>query len=177
MHAIEWIQQHGRFRRRISADSLRRHLNRAKLRCTWCDSPVRPPRRRWCSDACVNEFYIRCAGRYVRIIEARDQGVCSICGLDTLNLKARYTRVRDKCFGRTVSGRKYRSHSGVLARLKRYAKQHGIGPDSPYQIDHIIPVIEGGGLCGPENLRTLCIPCHKLETKQLTHRLSRKKQV
>jgi 5-methylcytosine-specific restriction protein A len=39
--------------------------------------------------------------------------------------------------------------------------------DSPYDIDHIVPVSEGGGCCGLSNLRTLCKPCHKGETKKL----------
>ena len=29
-----------------------------------------------------------------------------------------------------------------------------------WQADHIIPVAEGGGLCGLENMRTLCTFCH-----------------
>ena len=33
------------------------------------------------------------------------------------------------------------------------------------QIDHIIPVHAGGGLCWLSNLRPLCIPCHKEKTK------------
>ena len=34
------------------------------------------------------------------------------------------------------------------------------------QVDHIIPVILGG-TGDLENLRTLCVPCHKAETKRL----------
>ena len=30
-----------------------------------------------------------------------------------------------------------------------------------WDADHIIPVKNGGGCCGLDNLRTLCIPCHK----------------
>ena len=32
--------------------------------------------------------------------------------------------------------------------------------------DHIIPVKNGGGNCGLDNLRTLCIKCHKKVTKE-----------
>ena len=35
-----------------------------------------------------------------------------------------------------------------------------------WQADHIVPVYRGGGLCGLENLRTLCTPCHQDVTKQ-----------
>ena len=34
-----------------------------------------------------------------------------------------------------------------------------------WQADHIIPVYRGGGLCGLENLRTLCTPCHQDVTR------------
>lgn len=39
-----------------------------------------------------------------------------------------------------------------------------------WDMDHINPVIRGGGSCGLENLRTLCIPCHKRMTRELARR-------
>jgi hypothetical protein len=33
-----------------------------------------------------------------------------------------------------------------------------------WDADHIIPVKDGGGICGLDNLRTLCISCHKIIT-------------
>lgn len=39
-----------------------------------------------------------------------------------------------------------------------------------WDVDHIIPVIEGGGQCGLDSLRTLCHPCHKAVTRELAHR-------
>lgn len=41
-----------------------------------------------------------------------------------------------------------------------------------YEVDHIIPVVEGGDN-EPENLRVLCIFCHKEETAKLKRRLSK----
>ena len=38
------------------------------------------------------------------------------------------------------------------------------------EIDHIIPVVEGGGCCGLDNLRTLCTQCHREETNKLMQR-------
>lgn len=40
-----------------------------------------------------------------------------------------------------------------------------------WQADHIVPVAEGGGSCGMQNLRTLCLPCHHQETRALMRRL------
>ena len=39
-----------------------------------------------------------------------------------------------------------------------------------WQADHIVPVIEGGGSCGLEGIRTLCTTCHRRETKALAAR-------
>ena len=35
-----------------------------------------------------------------------------------------------------------------------------------WDADHIHQVAAGGGECGLDNLRTLCLPCHKRVTKQ-----------
>jgi ethanolamine utilization cobalamin adenosyltransferase len=40
-----------------------------------------------------------------------------------------------------------------------------------WQADHIVPVAQGGGDAGLDNLRTLCTPCHLIETQHLTNRL------
>lgn len=39
-----------------------------------------------------------------------------------------------------------------------------------WEVDHILPLIEGGKLCDPANLRTLCSACHKIETAALAKR-------
>lgn len=68
----------------------------------------------------------------------------------------------------------YREQTKEFARMEKT-----IGPNksawtsgrsSGWDADHIIPVIEGGGLCGLENYRTLCHPCHKKETAALAAR-------
>lgn len=64
------------------------------------------------------------------------------------------------------------------ARLKSFASElirrgfDGIGfkgfvSRSLWDADHIVPVVKGGGGCGLENYRTLCVPCHKDVTRQL----------
>jgi hypothetical protein len=45
-----------------------------------------------------------------------------------------------------------------------------------WEADHIVPVIEGGGECGLENLRTVCLRCHKDATKKLAARRARAKR-
>jgi 5-methylcytosine-specific restriction endonuclease McrA len=46
---------------------------------------------------------------------------------------------------------------------------------SLWAADHIVPVVEGGGECGLENMRTLCIWCHQKVTAELKIRLGQKK--
>jgi hypothetical protein len=45
-----------------------------------------------------------------------------------------------------------------------------------WEMDHVLPVIEGGGECGMDGLRTCCLPCHKLETAALARRRAAKKR-
>lgn len=61
---------------------------------------------------------------------------------------------------------------------RKFAKSLGMPykRDTWWDADHIIPVIEGGGQCGLENYRTLCVPCHKKVTKDLARRLALKRK-
>jgi 5-methylcytosine-specific restriction endonuclease McrA len=36
-----------------------------------------------------------------------------------------------------------------------------------WEMDHVVPVVKGGGGCGLDNLRTLCWACHRAETARL----------
>lgn len=44
-------------------------------------------------------------------------------------------------------------------------------------MDHVIPVAEGGGLCGLDGYRTLCAPCHGKESGKLRKRLNERKKI
>ncbi len=50
------------------------------------------------------------------------------------------------------------------------------GRSTAWDADHIVPVVEGGGLCGLENYRTLCHPCHKRVTAELAARRAKNKR-
>lgn len=169
MHATEWIQEHGRYLRTLSATRLRDSLARQDGECTWCAKQVPKGRRSWCSQECVKDFNFRCGAQISLTIENRDHGICALCGLDTIAIKRRIEKMRSRCRCYGTKSEKHRPHS--WARVQRLMRIHQwVG--QPYEIDHIVPVVEGGGLCGPENYRTLCIPCHKQETKKLAKRLA-----
>lgn len=44
-----------------------------------------------------------------------------------------------------------------------------------WDADHIVPVIEGGGECDLNNIRTLCLICHRRATARLRQRIRQAK--
>lgn len=161
--------------------------------CRWCGKQVKPPRRCWCSDVCADEMTVRSSPSIARNrVFHRDHGVCSKCGLDTEASRRRQSslfhsiRWAGGCFADfyAIFGvcRRYRWEPG--GNTRRYAgdprsrrtiacRCPACRPTIPitWEADHIIPVAEGGGCCGLENLRTLCRDCHEAETAALRRRL------
>lgn len=122
--------------------------------CRWCKGDVHPPRRTFCSKSCVHEHLLRANNKYMRNqVYARDKGVCSMCSVDC-KLVAKQVQLH---------GRVARDKYGISAHRRCWKTKLGGGL---WDVDHIVPVFEGGGQCGLENLQTLCIPCHKRKTQQ-----------
>lgn len=101
---------------------------------------------------------------YVRICCAkRDHGVCAVCGLDTHALERELA---------------------ALPRDERILREREAGMPSSiwgachyWEADHIIPVQEGGGECGLEGYRTLCVPCHHARTAEHRAEQARKRKI
>ncbi|KAA6460443.1 HNH endonuclease [Acidobacteria bacterium AB60] len=124
--------------------------------CRWCSLEVPKGRYTFCSEDCVHEWKLRTQPGYVREqVFKRDKGFCSSCRLDTL---AEARRLR---YSRGAARRALLEHWG----LKAYTRK------SLWDADHIIPVIEGGGQCDLNNLRTLCLLCHRAATLELRRRI------
>ena len=152
--------------------------------CRGCAAPVPKGRRTFCSDGCVDEWKIRTSGAAAAAATfKRDHGVCAACGTDTLWLSEAIRHLarvdRPLAFGIVrAMGYVPRSTIRFLAEQRRRQEREGrnIGvqweplPTSWWEADHIVPVVEGGGQCGLDNLRTLCVPCHRAETKALATR-------
>ena len=128
--------------------------------CRWCQLEILARRRRtFCSDYCVHQHRLRTDPGYLRDqVLARDRGVCSTCAADTLAIYAALKRSRG---------------SARVAGLSLYGLRTIDARRSLWDADHILPVAEGGGQCDLENLRTLCLPCHREATADLRRRLSR----
>jgi 5-methylcytosine-specific restriction enzyme A len=123
-----------------------------------------------CSPKCSEEWRCRTSPSYMRIrLFQRDMGICSACGLDTEALRKEYKALPNGAPG-WYEWSSYRSPERE-AFLKRNGIPHGRVVTDWWDADHIIPVIEGGGECDLSNLRTLCIPCHRKETRELHARI------
>jgi 5-methylcytosine-specific restriction protein A len=156
--------------------------------CRWCHGPTAPPRRTFCSEECVHEWLIRRDPGYVRQeVFKRDKGVCAVCGLDTVVALTTVLRLRDEAqkqvlwSGEWATARTW--HEEVVRLHNRLLESHGLRPDPPWNrtaslwdADHIVPVVEGGGTCGLDGYRTLCVWCHRQETAKLATRRARERR-
>ena len=123
--------------------------------CRWCNLEVPKGRVTFCSAWCVEEWRVRSDPGYIRekVLE-RDRGVCAGCGIDCLHAERELKRLRG------------------VARLKAFL-DWGLRAGSRkslWDADHIVPVVEGGGECDLENIRTLCLKCHRAVTAELRKR-------
>ena len=142
-----------------------------------CGKEVEPPRRSWCGEACIEDWQVRNNPAHARArVEQRDHGICAACGRDCLALEARIQKRLSGAYEAARDGRlRAVRWSRFLVRLHtRMADTFHVG--SLWDMDHIVPVVEGGGACGLDNLRTLCSPCHKRETRALAARRARQRR-
>lgn len=144
--------------------------------CRQCGAECPVGRRTFCSSGCVAEWRLRTDPGYLRSrVHSRDKGVCAACGFDADKLERIITAAT--CHYRDDQQR---------AGHREYWQVHG-GPRSvvmgalglrhhghTWEADHVVPVIEGGGECGLDNMRTLCLWCHRSETKALRRRLAQR---
>jgi 5-methylcytosine-specific restriction enzyme A len=130
--------------------------------CRYCHGSVKPPKRTFCSKECVHEHRLRSDGTYLRaMVFKRDQGICAICGIDC------------KETARELLALAQNDEEKKNQLLKRYNinKTRKITPNKNggglWDADHCVPVHQGGGCHfgnGLDNMRTLCISCHKIIT-------------
>lgn len=124
--------------------------------CRWCSLEVPHGRFTFCSEYCVHEWKLRTQPGYVRqqVLE-RDGGICAVCATDTIAAarQIRYSRGRRRAA--------LLAEWGLKTRTRR----------SLWDADHILPVAEGGGECDLDNIRTLCLRCHRQATLALRERL------
>jgi 5-methylcytosine-specific restriction enzyme A len=125
--------------------------------CRWCSLEVPRGRFTFCSEFCVHEWKLRSQPAYLREhVFLRDRGICAECGIDSI------AAARKLRYSRGASRQALLAHWGLKHRTRR----------TLWDADHILPVAEGGGECDLDNLRTLCLRCHRTAT-QLLHKRRR----
>lgn len=114
-------------------------------------------RRTFCSEGCVTEWKIRTQPEFAaECVHARDKGICASC---TRDCDALYRKMRVTKHARRKRRMTELGLPAYLLRRRRY-----------WEVDHIQPVVLGGGSCGLDNLRTLCWECHRKVTRELQMR-------
>lgn len=99
---------------------------------------------------------------------ALEQGKCQKCSIDAnaLFLRIQSLQPAERLNALMNANWYLPKVKKALDRLLQNPKEGDF-----WQADHIVPVAEGGGSCGLDNLRTLCTPCHQGETEKLRFRL------
>ncbi len=170
----ELLQQNPALRRlrSLDADTLRRLFGRMLKECTWCGKVVGKYRSTWCSQDCVDQFSRRCCSvKSASFVYDRDHGICRLCGIDVAKQEQEFNAAwRQKEKDLEAVGIRY----GKVWTAARDAlrSEYCFARGRWYEVDHEIPVSEGGGLCEPEKLRLLCGKCHARETADLQARLA-----
>jgi 5-methylcytosine-specific restriction enzyme A len=133
--------------------------------CRQCGTPVKPPKRTFCCEACVSAWKLRTSGTYLRrVVFARDHGICALCGFNAPVME------------RKLKAALKRSHDEWNALREQLHLTEHEAMSSLWQADHIVPVIEGGGCASLTGLRTLCVTCHKRATAELRRKRAAEKK-
>ena len=123
--------------------------------CRWCSLEVPQGRLTFCSEWCVEEWRLRTDPGYLREkVLQRDKGICAACALDCEAAWRDLKRLRG---------------AARLRNLKAWGLK-SLSRKSLWDADHVVPVVEGGGECDLENIRTLCLKCHRAATAELRKR-------
>lgn len=169
--------------------------------CRWCGTVVKSPRRAWCSQECVKEYddataLMTSGGQRSHLLKL-EKGVCRSCGLDAEKLQKQMRRayrllmhfwevpwMRRSGLPRWAPADRY-SHKrlnamravGELVKRRNGDRKPGKLDmwRSWWEADHITPLVEGGQHTA-DNLRTLCIWCHRDETAKLATRRAEHRQ-
>lgn len=156
-------------RRKISIKSSNAQLKKIKKStgkrvCRFCLGEVKPPRRTFCGEECVHNWKIRNDSKYMRaLVYERDLGKCAICTVDTRYLKIQW---EDLAHSIRFSRADIKTDPKYVAFLREIRMTHIEVQKTFWHADHIIPVFAGGADGGIDNIRSLCVKCHKEVTKK-----------
>lgn len=127
-----------------------------------CGLLVPPGRKVYATDQCHGRWrhQVHKHNDVRAVLFARDGGVCVLCGCNTIQMRVAHVKNLLAEFpGQLVA---------LMDELHPEIRPLGFPSlrHSWWQADHEIPVIEGG-TSNDDDYRTLCVPCHKGETRKL----------
>jgi 5-methylcytosine-specific restriction enzyme A len=118
--------------------------------CKGCGKEVPPSLWLFCSSSCADLWKLKTDTAYIREqVFLRDHGICARCGCDTVEALRQINALPSP------------------QRKRRKQELKITGRKTLWDVDHVLPVFCGGGECSLDNLRTLCLVCHKRETAAL----------
>ena len=118
--------------------------------CRRCLGECTGKRRTFCSAACVEWWRIRRSPAYLRrLVRLRDKGICRSCYVNTYEIR----REANRFVGAARAA--YLRAVGFPANRSTY-----------WDMDHVLPIAEGGDPFSLDNLQSLCVRCHKRKTAE-----------
>lgn len=105
-----------------------------------------------------------------RKVWERDHGICARCGADCAFLERMAWKLRSWQDDKNRDG--LEAFRILLAAWGLKSQVYSWHVPNLWEADHIVPLAEGG-THDLSNYRTLCVTCHKAETKALAGRLAK----
>jgi hypothetical protein len=139
--------------------------------CTWCAAKVTEARRStWCSQWCVDAYQATQPQHQREALRERDRERCALCGLDCRRYRIVVLALWRRRDGHRRAGPEpIRTVARLLTALGRATSDRLAGDlllrrQDWWDVDHVVPISEGGHPYDPRNLRTLCPWCHQDES-------------
>ena len=111
------------------------------------------------------EFYVRLLIKWLQLIEYKYKNKKYLTSINSLNF-------RQYLLNEIAYELHHLGFTKTQGKISKHGRRLFANRSTLWDMDHIIPVVEGGGGCGLDNLRTLCIPCHRKVTKKLMVKLA-----
>lgn len=132
-----------------------------RVGCRWCGTAVAGRRQSWCSTDCVRAYEVLALPAVTRkVVVKAAGGRCQLCEWAVV---ASEKRVRAQ-----VAALSWAKRRLFTTWLEKWLGKGGFSRRF-YDIDHTIPLVEGGEH-RLANLRLLCRPCHRGETTKLARK-------
>ena len=143
----------------------------------------------FCSHDCYNKAMLCSSGSYVRRkLREIERGVCQMCNLDCIKAVGALRAVKTQGKSGDLLREALEERRRILYSYSEKFSQRGFRvvrerlltqpiEGNAWQADHIVAVFQGGGCSGLENMRTLCVCCHKEVTaKQVQVRVQQRRE-